>query len=190
MGIDLRRLVLVSLPFLIWAGVVLYLTVLAPRLLAGPIRPPPQEPIAFDHSVHAQTAGIECTFCHRTATIGATAGYPDVQQCMFCHQAVSQSSLGAPGVGLNTSQAQQEIAKVREAWQKGQPINWERIHRMPDHVRFVHEAHIAAGLQCATCHGDVSKMGQVVQVRALNMGDCLNCHRQQGAPTECNICHK
>ena len=81
-------------------------------------------------------------------------------------------------------------AVVRRSWQQQQPVNWERVHRMPDHVRFLHEAHINAGFDCATCHGDVGNMGQVVQVRPLTMGDCVSCHRANNAPTECATCHK
>lgn len=191
MGLDVRRLLLVSLPMVGLVAVIFLVTIGAPRLWATSfLRRAPQEPIAFDHSVHVQTAGVDCVFCHRTATSAATAGYPDVQQCMFCHQAIATSQVGAPGMGLGKEQATEEIAKVRQAWQEQKPINWERIHRLPDHVRFLHQAHIQAGLTCSTCHGDVGNMGQVVQVRSLNMGDCLACHRQNAAPTECAVCHK
>jgi hypothetical protein len=63
------------------------------------------------------------------------------------------------------------------------------VHRTPDHVRFTHEAHIQAGVQCATCHGQVEQMAEVRQVRALNMGDCIACHRQNNARTDCSVCH-
>jgi hypothetical protein len=94
---------------------------------------------------------------------------------MFCHHVV--------GAGIP------EVEKVRTAWTNQQPITWERIHRMPDHVHFSHEAHVQRGVDCATCHGDVKTVQQVVQVRRLNMGDCVDCHRQNNAPTECVACH-
>jgi hypothetical protein len=191
MTVDLRRLFFAAIPMLGFVGFVFIFAFGAPGLRASPLlRRAPQEPIAFDHSVHVQVAKVDCAFCHRTATVGAPAGYPEVQQCMFCHQAIAQSSRGAPGLGLNAEQAQAEIEKVRQAWQLQKPINWERVHRMPDHVRFVHQAHIQAGISCSTCHGDVGSVGQVTQVRALTMGDCLTCHRQNAAPTECAVCHK
>lgn len=195
MGLNLRRAIIVaSIPASLFAVIIL-IALIAPRLLANTLKPAPNEPIAFDHSVHAGEAGIDCTFCHRGtnqggAVGGTTAGLPDVEQCMFCHSAVAQSSLGAKGLGLDTAGAQGEIDKVRQAWQRQRPIDWERVHRLPDHVRFTHEAHIQAGFSCATCHGDVATMGQVVQVRSLNMGDCLACHRDNGAFTECATCHK
>lgn len=174
----MRRLPLVLVPALVIAGIVAFFTQAWPIIAASqpPVTPP--QPLFFDHSVHVQTAGLDCAFCHRTATQAATAGYPDVEQCMFCHGAV----------GPGTPQAA-EIEKLRSAWTTQQPIEWVRIHRMPDHVHFVHEAHLRAGLTCATCHGDVGTMGQVVQVRPLNMGDCVTCHQQYGAPTECGVCH-
>ncbi|MSQ23238.1 MAG: molecular chaperone [Chloroflexi bacterium] len=195
MGLNLRRVLIVaSIPGSLFA-IAIFITLVAPRLLANTWHPAPKEPIAFDHSVHVQQVGLDCTFCHRnTATGGAiggmTAGIPDVQQCMFCHSAVATSSVGAPGFKMDSAQAQAEIDKVRHAWQQQRAIDWERVHRLPDHVRFTHEPHIQAGFDCATCHGDVGSVGQVVQVRSLNMGDCVGCHRANAALTECATCHK
>jgi hypothetical protein len=198
MGADFRRYLIIVSPFISLIAIALFLAFASRPLQAaigGTMKGGPTEPIAFDHSVHAGQAGIDCTFCHReTATGGAiggmTAGIPDVQQCMFCHSAVAQSTVGAGGLGLDQAKAQSEIDKLRQTWQQQRTIDWERVHRMPDHVRFVHEAHIKAGFTCETCHGQVQNMGQVVQVRALNMGDCIACHRQNGANTECATCHK
>jgi Cytochrome c7 and related cytochrome c/Class III cytochrome C family len=171
----MRYLAFVVIPALGLAGLIAFITVIFPRIF-GQVYAAPTEPIAFDHRVHVQTAGLDCGFCHRLATTSANAGYPDVQQCMFCHSVVGQ--------GI------EEIEKVRQAWASQTPIDWVRIHRVPDHVSFVHEAHLRAGFTCATCHGDVQNMGQAMQVRPLNMGDCVNCHRQNSAPTECATCHK
>jgi hypothetical protein len=171
----LRRLPLVLLPALALPGLIGFITVAAPWILAGQVAPPSTQPIHFDHRIHTQVAGMDCAFCHRTADRGATAGYPDLQQCMFCHTVV--------GAG------QPEIEKVRQAWVDQQPITWTRIHRVPDHVHFVHDAHVQAGITCATCHGDVRNMGQVVQVRPLKMNDCVACHQQRNASTECGACH-
>ena len=188
MNPDIRRFLLVAGPALTLVAIIGFIWVAAPRLLAAVPHAAPNEPIAFDHSVHAGAAGIECTFCHRTVTTSGTAGFPEVQQCMFCHQVIGSSSI--PPKEVTTSRGTEDIVKLRAAWQNQQPINWERVHRMPDHVRFLHEPHISAGLPCATCHGEVQNMGQVVQVRSLSMGDCLSCHRQNSAPTECATCHK
>ena len=145
----------------------------------------PDQPIAFPHPTHVEDLGMDCTFCHRNVTEGAAATIPSAGLCMTCHQVV--------GDGLP------EIEKLREmVVENERPIDWVRVHRVPDHVHFVHEAHIrffserdgiAETAVCATCHGDVGSMEKVEQVRALKMGDCVNCHRDNGAPTDCSTCH-
>ena len=144
----------------------------------------PDQPIAFPHTVHAGAVedggiGLECTFCHRNVETGPAATVPSVQQCMFCHSQVTGTS--------DTAQA--EIAKLRSASENNEPVDWLRVHRLPDHVHFVHDAHIRAGFTCSTCHGDVATMTKVKQVRALKMGDCVDCHRQNNGPTDCAVCH-
>ncbi len=183
-----------------------------------------EQPIDFPHTVHAGTdqltdasgalrtnqngeplmsLGLDCTFCHRTVTTQANAGVPPVAQCAFCHQAIGPDS-SEPLTQLRTN--------AGIIGDESSPINWRRVHRMPDHVRFVHEPHIryltanpsAIGnatdgvnsqsevkpaLTCSTCHGDVAAMEQVEQVEPLKMGQCVDCHRDNGAPTDCAACH-
>jgi hypothetical protein len=168
----------------------------------------PDQPIAYPHTVHAGAIedgglGLDCTFCHRNVARGAAATIPSLQQCMFCHITVDGT----------TDTAKQEIDILQEAFANNQPINWTRVHRLPDHVEFVHDAHIRfltdnpgeivnatnltisldgtvnASQTCSTCHGDVENMVKVKQVRALKMGDCVDCHRQYQAPTDCATCH-
>ena len=171
----MRRLVLLVIPALSLTGLVFLVAVAAPWVLGAGLKQQPQQPVRFSHQVHVQAAGIPCEFCHRTAAQGVSAGYPDLEQCMFCHQAIGR---GNP-----------EIEKVRQAWITQQPLDWQRIHRMPDHVRFTHEAHVQAGIACAACHGDVASMTQDIQVRSLKMNDCVACHQQSNAPTQCGACH-
>ena len=144
----------------------------------------PDQPIAFPHTTHVQELGLDCTFCHRNVTKGAAATIPAVGLCMTCHKTV--------GDGLP------EVEKLRAAFDAGEPIDWIRVHRVPDHVHFVHEAHIRffteqndipASAVCSTCHGDVGSMTKVKQVRSLKMGDCVDCHRNFDAPTDCTTCH-
>jgi hypothetical protein len=94
---------------------------------------------------------------------------------MGCHQTVGQG--------------QPEIDKVRTAWNHQQSIDWQLVDRLPDHTRFPHDAHVQAGVGCDVCHGDVGNMQMVVQVRSLKMADCVACHQQNNAPTECSTCH-
>lgn len=176
---------------------VLVVIVIALALLAGvqivsaQLTRAPDQPIAFTHATHAGKLSIDCAFCHRNVDKGATASVPAVQQCMFCHAVVTQGERGGSG---------EEIAKLRDAFEKERPVDWIRVHRLPDHVRFIHEAHVRgltdrypyAGLKnvCATCHGEVAGTVKVEQVRQLKMGDCVACHRANGAPTDCTTCHK
>ena len=148
----------------------------------------PDQPIDFPHTTHVQELGLDCTFCHREVTKSAQATIPSVGLCMTCHQAVAGS----------TESAQAEIKKLRDAFSDGDAIDWLRVHRVPDHVHFVHEAHIKffserdgveASAVCSTCHGDVGSMEKVRQVRTLKMSDCVDCHRDNGAPTDCTTCH-
>lgn len=172
----------------------------------------PPQPVAFPHTVHAGLPedggmGIQCEFCHRNVTKGEAATVPAVEQCLFCHKTVQGS----------TETAIAEIALVLRESDDGLPlpINWERVHRLPDHVRFVHEAHIRfftsdedvarTGINgeeinepltvqqtCSVCHGDVASM-TVVKPKAgqsLKMGTCMDCHRENNVPTDCTVCHK
>ena len=144
----------------------------------------PDQPIAFPHTVHVQQIGLDCTFCHRNVTIGAAATVPAVGLCMSCHVSVGD---GKP-----------EVEKLRQFHEDNRPIDWVRVHRVPDHVHFVHEAHVRffserngteASATCQLCHGDVGAMTKVRQVRSLKMGDCVDCHRDNSAPTDCLTCH-
>lgn len=166
------------------AFIMLGVAVLAVPLAGAATSGGPAQPVAFTHVTHARDLGIECEFCHRNVDKGETASVPAVGQCMFCHKVVNGDN-----TAVNPAKVT-EIQKVRDAFNNNEPINWVRVHRVPDHVRFVHEAHIKAGFQCSQCHGDVANMDTVKQVRSLGMGDCLGCHRQNNAPTDCTICHK
>ena len=144
----------------------------------------PTQPIAFPHTTHVTEAGIDCQFCHRTVSTDETAGIPAVAQCQFCHD------FGKIDGSASTSDtAQTEIAKLFDEAGNAQAINWVRVHRVPDHVQFVHAPHIQNGVSCSTCHGDIGSMEVVEQVRNLKMRDCVDCHRDNNAPTDCTTCH-
>ena len=171
------RLVLLGAPTLGLVGCVFFVAVVAPWLIANQPRPTPKQPIAFDHQVHVEQAGIDCAFCHRVADRGVSAGLPDVESCMSCHGVVAGGPNGP------------EIEKLRQAWIDQRTIEWAVVHHVPDHSRFPHDAHVQAGVACATCHGDVGRMERVVQVRPLNMADCVACHQETAAPVQCAACH-
>ncbi|MCS6933813.1 MAG: c-type cytochrome [Chitinophagales bacterium] len=139
----------------------------------------PTQPIKFSHALHAGTHKIECQYCHGSAYKGKHANIPSVNTCMNCHKNIQKG----PKYGT------EEIAKIYEAvgWDsKSQtysktpkPIEWVRIHNLPDHVYFNHAQHVNVGkVQCQTCHGPIETMEEVYQYSPLSMGWCINCHRQ------------
>ncbi|HLG71411.1 MAG TPA: cytochrome c3 family protein [Chloroflexota bacterium] len=173
----MRYVALVAVPAGALFAFVFYISVLAPGILRHQGQPAPEQPIRFDHRVHVLDNGIQCAMCHRDAAIAPDAGMPSVQQCMDCHQVVGATAHDP------------EIDKVRLAAAAQRPIDWQRVYALPDHVQFDHAAHIQAGVSCTECHGNVGEMREVTKKRALNMNDCVDCHREHNAPTECAECH-
>lgn len=84
-----------------------------------------------------------------------------------------------------------EVQKIHSAWKSGEPVEWVKVHDLPDHVRFIHQPHINFGFECAECHGEVEKMDVVETQNAFNMGWCISCHRQpeHNASVDCVTCH-
>jgi hypothetical protein len=136
----------------------------------------PLQPIAFSHKIHAGDNTIPCLFCHRSAPRSPVAGIPAVADCRACHLFIAQN---AP-----------EIKKLMTYWENKQPIPWVRVYWVPDFVYFPHMMHIRAGRACAECHGDVAAMTRVTRKQKIEMGWCLNCHRQHKASIDCWTCHK
>lgn len=129
----------------------------------------PDQPIKFSHKVHAGENGIDCMYCHTTAEQSKSAGIPASNLCMNCHVLIREGS----------HSGKFEISKVVEANEKGQSIEWTRIHNLPDHVYFSHAIHVGSGkLDCTQCHGQVQEMDIMQQHSDLSMGWCVNCHRE------------
>ncbi|MCW3117272.1 MAG: c-type cytochrome [Chitinophagaceae bacterium] len=153
----------------------------------------PAQPIFYSHKVHAGINQINCLYCHGGAWDSKTAGIPSVNICMNCHKAITEYTKGPKlkdeeGNEINGTA---EIAKLFKyagfdpakpnAWDqsKAQPVEWVKIHNLPDHVFFSHAQHIRAGkVQCQTCHGEITAMNEVKQFAELSMGWCVNCHRE------------
>ncbi len=136
----------------------------------------PQQPIAFTHEVHL-AKGLECTGCHQGVEHGPDAGLPSVKLCMTCHLAIATD--------------RPEIRKVAAYLERGEEIPWQRVYGYypSAHVRFNHAPHIRAGVTCATCHGDMARQTVATRAVDLDMGYCLNCHRQKKASVDCTTCH-
>jgi len=128
----------------------------------------PDQPILFSHKVHAGDNKIDCKYCHTGVMTSKHAGIPSVQLCMNCHMAVRS------GRHSGTT----EIDKIYKALETGKPIEWVRVHNLPDHTYFNHAQHVNAGkVDCTSCHGDVKTMDRIKQVQMLSMGWCIDCHR-------------
>jgi hypothetical protein len=164
------------------AGALVVLAVLVVgAFTVGPFGGGLDQPIAFPHDVHAgATAQIPCMYCHHTADRSIDAGIPAVQVCAGCH-----IPGGAPAFLTESA----EIQKLVAYWREQRPIPWERIYKVPDHVRFPHMRHVNAGLECQECHGPVETMQEVTLSQPLRMGWCIDCHRQREARIDCFVCH-
>jgi hypothetical protein len=168
------------------------------------------QPILFPHNLHAGSgegqANMECMFCHYSAERSVDAGIPSVATCWGCHQVI-------PG-----RNAPEEVHKIEEYLEAGEPIPWIRLYKISDHAHFPHMRHINAGLECQQCHGEIQEVGpEGIQTRTglarwafgtdagvhdngpvwegNMMGWCIDCHRQpneqgvQQASTDCAVCH-
>ena len=125
----------------------------------------PTQPIAFSHKIHAGQYEIDCNYCHTGVNISKSANIPAVNICMNCHNAI------------NTDKP--EIQKILTAYEENRPIEWVRVHNLPDLAYFNHKQHVAVGgIECATCHGPIEEMDVVYQYSELTMGWCINCHRE------------
>jgi mono/diheme cytochrome c family protein len=141
----------------------------------------PDQPVWFSHKVHAGQNKIDCLYCHHTAETSKSAGIPSTQLCMNCHNVVKSG----------TVTGEVEIAKVLDSWESGKPIEWIRVHNLPDHVWFSHAQHVNVGNRdCQECHGPVEKMDRIVQVHDFSMGWCLDCHRTEEVRFESNSFYK
>lgn len=128
----------------------------------------PDQPIKFSHKIHSGENGIDCEYCHYTALESKSAGIPPVSLCLNCHNVIRNG----------TQSGRFEINKIHAAVKSGKPVEWIRVHNLPDHAFFSHAQHVQAGkVECQTCHGPVEEMHVLKQHSDLSMGWCVNCHR-------------
>jgi hypothetical protein len=123
----------------------------------------PKQPVPYSHKLHAGDLGLDCRYCHTAVEVSPVANIPPTKTCMNCHKLILPES--------------EKLLPVRESWAQGTPIEWVRVHNLPDYVYFDHSAHVTRGIGCVTCHGNVAQMDEVTQKEPLNMGWCLSCHR-------------
>jgi hypothetical protein len=148
----------------------------------------PEQPIKFSHKLHAGDNEIACQYCHSTVEKSRHAGIPSVNICMNCHK----------GISTGPQYAEKEIAKIYTAAgfdpktgtydnSKQNPLQWIKVHNLPDHVYFNHSQHVVVGkIECATCHGNVKEMTVAEQKSPLTMKWCIECHRKTEVAMEGN----
>jgi hypothetical protein len=127
----------------------------------------PEQPVPYSHKLHAGSMGMDCYYCHSTVYKASFAAVPSTETCMNCHVKVKEKS--------------PRLEPVRESYRTGNPVPWVKVHKLPDYVYFAHQPHINAGVSCVSCHGRVDQMVEVKQVEPLNMGWCIDCHRNPAA---------
>jgi hypothetical protein len=155
-----------------------------------PDAPGPTQPIQFSHKHHAGLYQIDCLYCHSGTDRSRAAGVPSVELCMGCHSQFPASYDELEG-----------IRTLKRYWQAQESIPWEQIHRLPEHAKFRHNRHVAAGFECQRCHGPVEEMDKLaltsdtvwwpwlLPAQKLEMGWCIQCHRENGASQDCTTCH-
>jgi hypothetical protein len=148
----------VYLTFLIWYGA-------SPK--TTDVGYMPKQPVPYSHALHAGELGIDCRYCHTSVDGAAHAAIPPTETCMNCHQRVRTKSA--------------KLEPVRDSWATGAPVEWVKVHDLPDYVYFNHSAHVTRGVGCVTCHGRIDEMPEVFQKNTLSMGWCLDCHREPWA---------
>jgi hypothetical protein len=123
----------------------------------------PKQPIPYSHELHVGKLGIDCRYCHFGVEKSICAGVPPTQICMNCHTTILRDS--------------NKIIPIIKNFKNNKPIEWIRVHKLPDYVYFSHSSHVNVGIGCVSCHGRVDKMERVKQVKPLSMAWCLECHR-------------
>jgi hypothetical protein len=153
----------VYVPVAIWLG-------FSPKTMA--VGYAPTQPVPYSHAMHVGQLGLDCRYCHTTVEKTAFAAIPPAQICMNCHTAIEGGgSKDAKGKSV-------ALAPIRESWATGKPVEWVKIHDLPDYVFFNHSAHVNHGVGCVSCHGRIDQMDVVQQAAPLSMGWCLECHRE------------
>jgi hypothetical protein len=122
-----------------------------------------EQPVPFSHEHHVNGLGIDCRYCHSTVEKSPFAGIPATKVCMTCHSQIWTNAA--------------MLEPVRQSWNTGTPIQWNRVHNIPDYAYFDHSVHVAKGIGCASCHGQVDQMPLMMQGPSLQMEWCLDCHR-------------
>jgi len=145
-------------------GWVVYTLSGSPFVTMAGVRKP--QPVPFSHQHHVTGLGIDCRYCHTSVETSSFAGIPPTKTCMNCHSQIWTNA--------------QLLEPVRASYKSGESLQWSRVNQLPDFVYFNHSIHITKGVGCNTCHGPVDQMPLMYQEATLQMGWCLDCHRDPG----------
>src|SRR5215475_6657029 len=126
-----------------------------------------EQPVQFSHKHHVGDDGIDCRYCHTSVETSAFAGIPPTKTCMNCHSVLFNNAA--------------YLEPIRESFRTDKSIEWVKVHRLADYVYFNHSIHVNKGVGCSTCHGTVDQMPLIFQASPLNMGWCIDCHRNPEA---------
>lgn len=149
-------------------------------------QPTKEHGLLFSHQVHVGERQIDCAYCHRGARTGDIAGVPSVSECAGCHTVIKDYK--GPQAAMKPK-FDEELQKLQKFIQEKQSIEWGKYYDLSEHVKFSHQSHVAKGVDCAACHGDVAKMNTIRLVNQPNMGWCISCHKAKDAPINCSVCH-
>ncbi len=164
---------------LVWVLGVAALVVASAFVLRAAREPPVPQPIAFNHLKHTRDLGLGCEFCHKYVQLGAHSGLPDAETCSLCHR-----------VPLGTSE---EAAKLTEMISDGEPLQFNKLFQLADHVFYTHRRHVGiAELECDNCHGAIADTERppTRPLVDITMDFCLDCHRERELTVDCNACHR
>ncbi len=123
----------------------------------------PEQPIPFSHRLHVGELKVDCRYCHRSVEVSAVASLPSTQTCLNCHRLLGNSVAS--------------LQPLFESEELNVALRWIRIHKTPEYAYFDHSLHLAGGIGCVSCHGNLGEMDRVHQAKPLSMGWCLDCHR-------------
>jgi hypothetical protein len=123
----------------------------------------PQQPVPFSHALHSGQLGLDCRYCHSFVEQSGHSNVPSANTCMNCHSHIKSDS--------------PLLSAVRASYESGEPVPWVRIHQAPHYVYFNHAVHLARGVSCYNCHGNIQEMEVVYHAKSHSMGFCLECHR-------------
>jgi hypothetical protein len=127
----------------------------------------PVQPVPYSHALHVGQLGLDCRYCHTFVDRSEHANIPGPSVCMNCH---------SPDLG-NVKGDSPLLSPIRDSFASGQPVEWVKIHNVPDYVYFNHSVHVNRGVSCVECHGQINEMDTVAQAKSLSMAFCLECHR-------------